>query len=384
RVYSLSAPVDLLFLSSTAPHNWGVTFKSQCALKGTSVVIECQYSYPLLHYVLSVSWSKGKGESDRRQLLPLFDRSDHFTYVGNYKSDCSLQIKNVQVRDEGYYFFSFVTTLNTWSSETSARLSVKELAAVVQPSTVTEGGEVNLSCVSGCPTPGLLVWFRDGRLVKNTVFQARREDAGRYRCAVLGQNAAPSASVVLNVQYGPEKVSLSMSPPRDVVKGGPVTFTCSSDARPPVEGGGYGLYKDGHLVSSEQSHSISEVQPAHSGRYHCQARNGVSRRGSSSPEVPLHVQYPPENVSISVDPDPDAGGSRVNLICSSAANPAADTYTWYRRATPNGTTLQVGSGQVLSIASVEAAHAGLYLCRARSRLGENNSTELLLAVEHGV
>ena len=81
-----------------------------------------------------------------------------------------------------------------------------------------------------------------------------------------------------------------MSPPRDVVKGNMVTFTCSSDARPPVKGNGYSLYKDGHLFSSGQSHNISVVQPTHSGRYHCQAWNDVSRGGSSSPEVLLHVQ----------------------------------------------------------------------------------------------
>lgn len=74
------------------------------------------------------------------------------------------------------------------------------MTSVVQPSTVTEGDNVSLTCVSGCPTPVDIFWFRDGQLVKSPVFQARREDAGGYYCAVLGQETARSASVPLNVQ----------------------------------------------------------------------------------------------------------------------------------------------------------------------------------------
>lgn len=71
----------------------------------------------------------------------------------------------------------------------------------------------------------------------------------------------------------------------------------------------------------------------------------------------------------------------MNLSCSSAANPPAVNYTWYRRTDPGGSGgLQVGSGQVLYISSMEESLSGLYLCRARNPLGEMNSTEVLLAM----
>lgn len=91
----------------------------------------------------------------------------------------------------------------------------------------------------------------------------------------------------------PEKVTLSVSPSGDAVKGSWVTFTCSSDASPPVTHSGYSLYKDGHFVTSGQSHNISDIQPAHSGLYYCQAWNSVSWRGIdliNSTEVLLDVQ----------------------------------------------------------------------------------------------
>lgn len=81
----------------------------------------------------------------------------------------------------------------------SVSVSKSELTALVQPSTVTEGDNVSLTCVSGCPTPETIVWFKDGQLVANPVFQARRENAGRYYCAVLGQEFVISVPVALNV-----------------------------------------------------------------------------------------------------------------------------------------------------------------------------------------
>ncbi|XP_037641219.1 B-cell receptor CD22-like [Sebastes umbrosus] len=375
--------IILVIMPGVWSGSWRVTLKDQCALRGTSVVIKCQYDYPLGHIVTSAGWSKAlyvSGEWEKFLLSQLPSPPHHFKYVGNYWSDCNLLVNDVQHTDEGEYFFHFVTTLNRWRSQIPAHLSVRELTAAVQPSAVTEGDDVSLDCVSGCPTPINIVWFRDGQRVPKPVFQAGREDTGRYHCAVLEQETVRSASVALNVQYAPSKVTLSVSP--SVVKGSPVTLTCSSDANPPVTHSGYNLYKDGRFISSGQNHTISAVQPRHSGPYYCQAWNNISRGGVdliNSTEVHLDVQYGPENISISVEPPHVVEGSSVNLTCSSAANPAADSYTWYRVS--SGSMLQVGSGQVLSLPSVDMSHAGLYLCRAGNQLGGNNSTEVLLAVK---
>ncbi|KAM7420326.1 hypothetical protein PAMA_014849 [Pampus argenteus] len=134
---------------------------------------------------------------------------------------------------------------------------------------------------------------RDGQRVINPVFQARREDAGKYYCAVAGEETARSASVALNVQYAPKNVTLSMSPPGDVFKGSSVAFSCSSEANPPVVQSGYSLYKDGQFISSGQNYTITDIQPSHSGRYYCQTWNNISWMGIkfiNSAEVNLDVQ----------------------------------------------------------------------------------------------
>lgn len=75
-------------------------------------------------------------------------------------------------------------------------------------------------------------------------------------------------------------------------------------------------------------------------------------------------------------------GVSVNLTCSSAAHPPAANFSWYRRAVASlGPLVQVGTGQVLSIPSVEPLHFGWYLCKAQNLLGENSSTEVLMVEE---
>lgn len=58
-----------------------------------------------------------------------------------------------------------------------------------------------------------------------------------------------------------------------------MVFTCSGDANPPVKSGGYTLYREGRVVGFGQNQTISDVLPDDSGRYHCQAWNGIIRAG---------------------------------------------------------------------------------------------------------
>lgn len=97
----------------------------------------------------------------------------------------------------------------------------------------------------------------------------------------------------------------------------------------------------------------------------------------------------PMNVSVSVNPKQIVEGSSANLTCHSEANPAADSYTWYKRTDTVGSDslAYVGSGQVLSLSSMESSDSGLYVCLARNSVGEANSTGLVLvmaAEQHGL
>ncbi|TWW54441.1 hypothetical protein D4764_0259770 [Takifugu flavidus] len=143
-----------------------------CVLRGASAVINCRYSNPFSHAVIEVGWWKQYqmvGYWWPGSLPNFWASSQRYRYLGDFISDCRLQINDVQHADAGYYFFSFYTTFEDQKSKTSTKLYVKELTAAVQSSSVAEGDDIRLTCVSGCPTPVDIVWFKDGQLVRNEV-----------------------------------------------------------------------------------------------------------------------------------------------------------------------------------------------------------------------
>lgn len=172
--------------------------------------------------------------------------------------------------------------------------------------------------------------------------------------------------------------------PDKVKTGDNVTLECLTSCTDPR----IVWFKDGEPLSEPEF----PAQPQDYGKYVCAVEG---QEFAQSDPVVLNVEYLPLNVSVevsytvrhrvnvsnSVDPPSVVAGSSVNLTCSSDANPAAENYTWYWRADATSPMLQVGSGQVLSVPSVEASHTGLYLCQARNQLGKSDSTEVLLTLE---
>ncbi|XP_034409096.1 B-cell receptor CD22 [Cyclopterus lumpus] len=171
-------------------------------------------------------------------------------------------------------------------------------------------------------------------------------------------------SVYLTVTVSLTELSASVSS-ASVRAGDHVTLTCMTPCQLPSTV----WFKDGLPVAKSEFQARAED----AGNYLCAVKGQES---VLSDPVALDVQYPPVNVSVEMS---YSGlltmGSGVNLTCSSAANPAADRYTWYRSTGSSlSSLLQVGSGPVLSLPSVEASHTGLYLCQASNPLGGNHST----------
>ncbi|XP_034468282.1 B-cell receptor CD22-like isoform X2 [Hippoglossus hippoglossus] len=169
-----------------------------------------------------------------------------------------------------------------------------------------------------------------------------------------------------SVQLSVTELSASMYPDR-VRAGEDVKLECKTSCQqlPSII-----WFKDGRPVAKP----VFQAQAEDSGNYSCAIEGQESDK---SDPVILIVQYAPLNVSIEMGrPGLMVEGSNVSLTCT--ANPAADSYTWYKDF--SGSMLQVGSGQVLSLPSVNVSHSGLYLCRVRNSMGEGNSMGVLLTV----
>uniref|UniRef100_A0A3Q2DGD8 Ig-like domain-containing protein n=1 Tax=Cyprinodon variegatus TaxID=28743 RepID=A0A3Q2DGD8_CYPVA len=152
--------------------------------------------------------------------------------------------------------------------------------------------------------------------------------------------------------------------PRRVNAGDNVTLQCSTKCQNPR----IVWFRDGRRVTE----TTFRAQKEDAGNYSCTVE-GLKPLLSSDP-VALEVWYAPINVSIEVNrSNPLLVGSSVNLTCKSAANPAADTYTWWYRSNASNPSsdLQVGLGRVLSISSLELTQTGMYICQAQNHVGQS-------------
>ncbi|KAL6481969.1 hypothetical protein MHYP_G00100490 [Metynnis hypsauchen] len=244
------------------------------------------------------------------------------------------------------------------------------------PERVIEGDNVTLTCKTSCslsvrPT---ITWYRNGRPLSSSTDQLHlqpvsREDAGRYLCAVLGQNLL-SPEVPLNVRYGPKNISVSISPSGEIVEGSSVNLTCSSDANPRVQN--YTWFKGTSLVTKRETYTMKKISSVDSGEYKCKCSNEHGEKYSAA--LTLNVLYPPKSVSVSISPSGEiVEGSSVTLSCSSDANPPVE-YNWFK-----GTSL-VAKGETYTMEKISSVDSGEYKCRSSNEHGENLSEALTLNV----
>ncbi|XP_048054330.1 B-cell receptor CD22-like [Megalobrama amblycephala] len=248
------------------------------------------------------------------------------------------------------------------------------------PERVTEGDSVRLTCKSSCTLTdrATFIWYRNSqplteRRDRNNELllqSVRREDAGRYSCAVHGHNHI-SPAVQLNVTYPPVNPVISISPSGEIVSGDSVTLICSSDSNPPALN--FSWFKGGTFVGSGRIFNISKISSDDSGEYKCRSINEHGEKYSDT--VTLNVMYPPRSVSVSISPSGEiVSGDSVTLICSSDSNPPALNFSWFKGGT------FVGSGRIFNISKISSDDSGEYKCRSINEHGEKYSDTVTLNV----
>uniref|UniRef100_UPI0037E93BF7 basement membrane-specific heparan sulfate proteoglycan core protein-like n=1 Tax=Semicossyphus pulcher TaxID=241346 RepID=UPI0037E93BF7 len=202
--------------------------------------------------------------------------------------------------------------------------------------------------------------------------------------------------------------SVVASPSSEIMEGGSVTLTCSSDANPAAN---YTWYKehDDSPKTSGQIFTITEFTAEHM----VQGQNGwrvtysptkICAAKGSTVNISCTYTYPsrvnkkdnrvekkfwftrregdaPKLPSVSVSPSAKiVEGTSVTLTCSSDANPAA-RYTWYKSYGPRNSHY-VSSGPELVFRFIQASDSGEYYCTAENELGRKTSTNISVSVEY--
>uniref|UniRef100_A0A667ZW81 B-cell receptor CD22 n=1 Tax=Myripristis murdjan TaxID=586833 RepID=A0A667ZW81_9TELE len=317
-----------------------VTYTSTeiCALKGSTVDINCIYRYPhtendRVTRVVRTLWFTNNDDEpmDLRLDSDYTGRVEYHTWIDGYRTHCRLRISDLRESDSAVYKFRFITNQpgGRYTGEPGVFLIVTDLQVKVIRSSIHQSSiRAELKCHTLCRLAGRpsYVWYRNGeqkRFSSSYTDYIYSEDS--YYCAVRGRERFRSPSVLYVNMMIP---SVLVSPSGEIVEGSSVTLTCSSDSNPAAT---YTWYKEIQTLrqGSEGSYNFTSISSEDTGTYHCQSENQLGQINSSS--VPIDVQYGPRIPSVSVSPSGEiVEGSSLNLTCSTDANPAAN-YTWYKK-----------------------------------------------------
>uniref|UniRef100_A0A8C1PE89 B-cell receptor CD22 n=1 Tax=Cyprinus carpio TaxID=7962 RepID=A0A8C1PE89_CYPCA len=381
----MSPPLPLIFLlmihrAYSEKEDVNYTHSHICALKNSSVIMSCTFTYPTGRQIMKVFWTKTKVKNAYNEFPNLSEDpeySQRLQYLGDKQKNCTIRLSHVTQKDEHMYYFRFTTDEDNvkWLGAPGVSLTVTDLQ-VEAPERVTEGDSVRLTCKSSCALTdrATYIWYRNSqplteRRDRNNQLllqSVRREDAGRYSCA-LQEHTYISPAVQLNVTYPPKSVSVSISPSGEIVEGDSVTLSCSSDSNPPAE---ISWFKGGTFVGSGRIYSISNISSNHSEEYKCKSRNKHGEKSSDA--VTLNIMYPPKTISVFINGSGEiVEGDSVTLICSSDSNPPAEI-SWFKE----NQSSSVGSGQ-----SFSALQSGRFYCEAHNQHGSQRSDAVTVTVK---
>ncbi|CAL8375107.1 unnamed protein product [Gadus morhua 'NCC'] len=176
------------------------------------------------------------------------------------------------------------------------------------PGVIKEGSSVSLTCTSEANPVAKYTWTKvttghppghsvQGQQLSFNTIQS--SDSGQYLCKAENDLGTKSSPISIDVKYGPKHTFVIPSPPGEIMEGGSVTLSCSSDANPAAD---YTWFRDNQPLPWEprRPYTLDSVSSKDRGTYHCQAENQYGYLGSNS--VFIDVLYAPKTPSVSVRP----------------------------------------------------------------------------------
>ncbi|XP_056128099.1 B-cell receptor CD22-like [Rhinichthys klamathensis goyatoka] len=171
--------------------------------------MRCTYTYPTGYQIKEVFWSNTK-DKKKDEVFPDLSKDTEYSqrlqYLGDKQQNCTVRLSHVTLKDSHMYYFRFITDKEKWIGKSGVNLTVTDLQ-VESPERVTEGDSVSLTCKSSCALTdrATFIWYRNSqplteRRDRNNELllqSVRREDSGRYSCAVDGHTPV-SPDVQLN------------------------------------------------------------------------------------------------------------------------------------------------------------------------------------------
>ncbi|XP_040918970.1 B-cell receptor CD22-like isoform X2 [Toxotes jaculatrix] len=293
----------LLFLAGDFCKTWKAEYQQKhiCAVKGSSIVIQCLFYHPGNLLAESVMWGHIKPGHLKGRLVyssSLRKATTRFQYIGDKHRNCSLKIHQVKHHDAGKYIIRFDNKISRWSGDVGSSIRVVDLKVLETKTngnrTMKEGDSVNLTCINSCDggdPSSAFIWFKNGEPIsEGPVFYLRNissTNSGNYTCSLKTHKETTSGIINTDAEYAPKNTVISVRPSTEVDSGSNITLICSSHANPPVED--YTWFKatvDDDIVAVGYQPVFFSSE---SGQYFCSVSNKHGSQNSSV--VTLKIQF---------------------------------------------------------------------------------------------
>uniref|UniRef100_A0A8D2DES9 Ig-like domain-containing protein n=1 Tax=Sciurus vulgaris TaxID=55149 RepID=A0A8D2DES9_SCIVU len=396
---------------------------------GLCVLVSCSFSYPrddrwTASYSAHGYWFREGANTDRHDPVATNKPGQRvqsrtrgrFQLVGDpSKDNCSLMITDARREDGAGYFFRVERGPSVkYNFLKGFSLKVTDLTQkpdVFLPATLEPGRPVPVLCVfdlafERCPAPSFS-WstkavYSQGKGPPASHFSTisltpeLRDHGTALTCRVLfpRQGVSTQRTVQLSVAHAPKELVIRVfrdqaSAPEsqgnvsylEVQKGQFLRLLCAANSHPPATLSW--VLEDRVLSWSCPSGprtlelELPTVSPGDSGRYTCRAEN---RLGSQHGTLDLSVQYPPEDLRVTVSQEngtvlevirnaslPILEGQSLRLVCVAHSHPPARlSWTWEPQTLSPEWPSDPG---VLELPWVQTEHEGEFTCHARSPLG---------------
>ncbi|XP_033947999.1 uncharacterized protein [Pseudochaenichthys georgianus] len=330
--------------------DWGVTYSSTeiCAVKGSTVEINCCYTYPstwkdAVNTVGKTFWFT---ENKDGELVDLKTVSEYAGRVEDRckNNTCTLRIRNLRESDSAEYRFRITTSEDKYLGEPGVTLFVTDLQVHVSRSRPN----TRLQCLSSCrpPVNTSYIWFKNGQKIKEDTSpyaEISYDSADGYSCAVKGYEDVPSPSVLVHVlgSWGVTYTSKICA-----VKGSTVEISCSYTYPSIWKGGFITIQKIIWFTKNKDGEPVDlRTDSEYTGRVEDLCENNIctlrikNLRESDSAEFMFrfttsndkYVGYPGTTLSVTdMQVEVSRSGSDVKLQCLSSCPPGHTSYIWFK------------------------------------------------------
>ncbi|XP_051901303.1 neural cell adhesion molecule 2-like [Pristis pectinata] len=206
-----------------------------------------------------------------------------------------LILENISVRKSGNYTCqAFNNLTEKYNASTLGIIVIEPVSNVIATLNNVRPVENEDTVVLICNTQGTVLrrtWlkndlpihendriFTSSDKTKLTITRVKRTDTGTYNCTASNDYNSGSALIYVQVNYGPENITILPQGPVVADIGSPLTLTCSAHS---VPSGEYKWFNGTNHLQTGQQYTMEAVRSVDSGNYTCEVYNYVTMKRSN-------------------------------------------------------------------------------------------------------